>query len=186
MTAEAFLRDNPAPSREEIREAVSGHLCRCTGYHNIVEGVALAAERLAADGPGPAADGDGGPLKREGPRMSRAGGTWVGARVPRNEDARLLTGRAQFVEDVEPPGALHVAFVRSDLPAGRLRGLDVKNARRRTPASTPSSRPPTSARSSGPARCSCRRRRSRGWCSTRARRSPSSASGSGTRARRWP
>ena len=30
MTAEAFLRENPAPSREEIREAVSGHLCRCT------------------------------------------------------------------------------------------------------------------------------------------------------------
>ncbi len=55
MTAEAFLRENPAPSREEIREAVSGHLCRCTGYHNIVEGVALAAERLAAGGR--AADG---------------------------------------------------------------------------------------------------------------------------------
>ena len=55
MTAEAFLRENPAPSRDEIREAVSGHLCRCTGYHNIVEGVALAAEYLAADGS--AADG---------------------------------------------------------------------------------------------------------------------------------
>ena len=61
--------------------------------------------------------------------MSRAGGTWIGARVPRTEDARLLTGRAQFVEDVEPPGALHVAFVRSDLPAGRLRVLDVARAR---------------------------------------------------------
>ena len=61
MTAEAFLRDNPAPSREEIREAVSGHLCRCTGYHNIVEGVALAAEHLAADGPDRGADGDGDP-----------------------------------------------------------------------------------------------------------------------------
>ncbi|WP_419948049.1 (2Fe-2S)-binding protein [Candidatus Palauibacter sp.] len=59
MTAEAFLRENRAPSREEIREAVSGHLCRCTGYHNIVEGVALAAQRLAADGP--AADGEGEP-----------------------------------------------------------------------------------------------------------------------------
>lgn len=59
MTAEAFLRENPAPSPAEIREAVSGHLCRCTGYHNIVEGVALAAERLAADGAG--ADGTGDP-----------------------------------------------------------------------------------------------------------------------------
>lgn len=61
--------------------------------------------------------------------MSRAGGTWVGARVPRTEDARLLTGRAQFVEDVTPAGALHVAFARSDVPAGRLRGLDVSGAR---------------------------------------------------------
>ena len=61
--------------------------------------------------------------------MSRAGGTWVGASVPRNEDARLLTGRAEFVEDVEPPGALHVAFARSDLPAGRLRSLCVDRAR---------------------------------------------------------
>lgn len=58
MTAEAFLRENPAPSREEIREAVSGHLCRCTGYHNIVEGVALAAERLAADRPVPGEEGE--------------------------------------------------------------------------------------------------------------------------------
>ena len=58
MTAEAFLRANPAPSRDEIREAVSGHLCRCTGYHNIVEGVALAAERLAADGPAADEEGD--------------------------------------------------------------------------------------------------------------------------------
>ncbi len=58
MTAEAFLRDNPTPSREEIREAVSGHLCRCTGYHNIVEGVARAAELLAADGPAAHDDDD--------------------------------------------------------------------------------------------------------------------------------
>ena len=38
----------------------------------------------------------------------------VHARVLRNEDARLLTGRARFVDDVQLPGMLHVAFVRSD------------------------------------------------------------------------
>ncbi len=43
MTALAFLREHPSPSREEAREAVSGHLCRCTGYHNIVEAVVRAA-----------------------------------------------------------------------------------------------------------------------------------------------
>ena len=47
MTCVEFLRDNPAPTRDEIRHALSGNLCRCTGYQNIVEAVALAAERGA-------------------------------------------------------------------------------------------------------------------------------------------
>ena len=52
LTAEAFLKDNPDPSEAQIREALSGNLCRCTGYQNIVDAVALAARRLreAADG----------------------------------------------------------------------------------------------------------------------------------------
>jgi len=49
MTAVAFLDENPTPTRREIREAISGHLCRCTGYHNIVEGVARAAELMAGE-----------------------------------------------------------------------------------------------------------------------------------------
>ncbi len=60
--------------------------------------------------------------------MSAAPGSWIGARVPRNEDARLLTGRARFVDDVQPPGTLHVAFVRSDFPHARLTSLDVGRA----------------------------------------------------------
>jgi carbon-monoxide dehydrogenase small subunit len=43
-----FLRDNPDPDGDEIREALSGNLCRCTGYQNIVAAVRLAAERLRA------------------------------------------------------------------------------------------------------------------------------------------
>jgi carbon-monoxide dehydrogenase small subunit len=50
MTLTAFLRDRPRPSEPEIREALSAHLCRCTGYHNIVEAV-----RRACAGPGPVA-----------------------------------------------------------------------------------------------------------------------------------
>jgi len=46
MTFEAFLRDHPDPSDEQIREALSGNLCRCTGYHNIVAAVRKAARRL--------------------------------------------------------------------------------------------------------------------------------------------
>ena len=43
MTLTAFLRDNPSPTEPEVREALSGNLCRCTGYQHIVEAVIRAA-----------------------------------------------------------------------------------------------------------------------------------------------
>ena len=43
MTLSAFLRDNPAPSESEVRDALSANLCRCTGYQHIVEAVALVS-----------------------------------------------------------------------------------------------------------------------------------------------
>ena len=45
MTLMPFLRDNPAPTEEEIREALSGNLCRCTGYANMVTAVKAVACR---------------------------------------------------------------------------------------------------------------------------------------------
>ena len=45
MTASALLDENPGPSTEEIRDAISGNLCRCTGYQQIVEAIELAAKR---------------------------------------------------------------------------------------------------------------------------------------------
>ncbi len=41
-----FLRDNPAPSEREVQEALSGNLCRCTGYQGVIKAVLDAAERL--------------------------------------------------------------------------------------------------------------------------------------------
>jgi carbon-monoxide dehydrogenase small subunit len=47
MTLVPFLRDNPDPTDREIREAISGNLCRCTGYQNIVNATRQAAQRTA-------------------------------------------------------------------------------------------------------------------------------------------
>jgi carbon-monoxide dehydrogenase small subunit len=47
VTVTAFLRDHPNPSDQEIREALSGNLCRCTGYQGILAAVRLAAVRCA-------------------------------------------------------------------------------------------------------------------------------------------
>ena len=46
MTMKAFLEETPSPDEAQIREALSGTLCRCTGYQHIVEAMQLAAERL--------------------------------------------------------------------------------------------------------------------------------------------
>jgi carbon-monoxide dehydrogenase small subunit len=46
MTLVPFLAENPEPTETEIREAISGNLCRCTGYQNIVEAARLAAEKM--------------------------------------------------------------------------------------------------------------------------------------------
>jgi len=48
LSAEALLRKNPAPSEQEIRDSLSGNLCRCTGYQQIVEAVQAAAAAALA------------------------------------------------------------------------------------------------------------------------------------------
>ena len=48
MTLTCFLRENPDPTEAEIREAISGNLCRCTGYKNIVTAARAAARKMAA------------------------------------------------------------------------------------------------------------------------------------------
>ena len=50
MTASALLKDNPSPSEEEIRWGISGNLCRCTGYVNIVKAVQYASSKIAEGG----------------------------------------------------------------------------------------------------------------------------------------
>ncbi|MBM3353893.1 MAG: (2Fe-2S)-binding protein, partial [Betaproteobacteria bacterium] len=49
LTAKALLARNPAPTREEIREATAGNLCRCTGYQQIAEAIESAATLLRAE-----------------------------------------------------------------------------------------------------------------------------------------
>ncbi len=47
MMAKDFLQDNPNPTEEEIRHALEGNICRCTGYHNIVKSIQYAARQLS-------------------------------------------------------------------------------------------------------------------------------------------
>ena len=51
MSATYLLRNNPNPADEEIRRAIRGNLCRCTGYVNIVESIRAAAQSTPAEAP---------------------------------------------------------------------------------------------------------------------------------------
>ncbi|MCS6843945.1 MAG: xanthine dehydrogenase family protein molybdopterin-binding subunit [Caldilineales bacterium] len=62
--------------------------------------------------------------------MTTTSTTYFGKPIKRNEDPRLLTGQALFTDDVDLPGMLHVAFVRSDYAHAWVRGVDVSEARR--------------------------------------------------------
>ena len=54
---------------------------------------------------------------------------WVGQRMPRLEDQRMVTGHGQYIDDLNKPGMVHVAFVRSAVARGRITGLDATQAR---------------------------------------------------------
>jgi aerobic carbon-monoxide dehydrogenase small subunit len=51
MAAAGFLADHPNPSEQEVREALKGNVCRCTGYHNIVKAIRSAAGQMAGGAP---------------------------------------------------------------------------------------------------------------------------------------
>jgi len=60
LTSVALLQRNPNPTEQEIREGISGNLCRCTGYVNIVKAIQYAAEKMRASSQVPVPVGEGG------------------------------------------------------------------------------------------------------------------------------
>jgi selenium-dependent xanthine dehydrogenase len=112
MAAKALLDVKPRPNREEVVEALSGNLCRCTGYAKIVEAVERAA---------------GTPLtapKREGP-VPRV----VGYGQPRPDARSKVTGQAVYAGDLYFDDMLYAKVLRSEYPHARILGINTAEAR---------------------------------------------------------
>lgn len=110
IAAHHLLRSGNIPTRDEIRDALSGNFCRCTGYESIVD----AIESVAQTRPIPIPD---------------APATYIGQPLPRPNAKRLLAGRGRYVGDLSLPRMLHVAFLRSPYAHARIVSIDVDAAR---------------------------------------------------------
>ena len=116
LTAHALLRRNPEPTRDEIVEAISGNICRCTGYGQIVEAIELAARRLCRL------------ERRRGACPMSAPFRFVSTSRRVREDRRFVVGRGNYVADIKRAGTLDVAIVPSAHPAARIVSIDAAAA----------------------------------------------------------
>lgn len=120
IAAEALLAENPEPSEGEIRTALSGNLCRCTGYMEIVRAVQEAA--LVRRGGSPASESG------HDANGHAAPGRYIGRRVPPLEDRRFAAGKGRYINDLTLPDMLHVAMVRAPHAHARVLRIDATKA----------------------------------------------------------
>ena len=125
LAAHAYLEGGGGPDREDIQEALAGHICRCTGYVKILDAVSSAAGGEASSNQRwlPQA-GRGSARRGSGSTGMKA----VGARLPRYDGVAHVTGRTQFVDDVRIPGTLWVKALRSPAHHADIKRLDVSKA----------------------------------------------------------
>jgi aldehyde oxidoreductase len=115
MATKVLLDREPNPTRDAIKRALRGHLCRCTGYERIVDAVILAGRFLR---------GETSPSEvRPDPN-----GKQIGVSHPRPWSTLKACGLAQFSADIVIPGALEVAVVSSPHHNARIKSIDYSRA----------------------------------------------------------
>ncbi len=114
MTALDFVNKNPNPSVHEIQDALSGNVCRCTGYKKIIEAVAEYAQEVKGE-----------KLKVKSPETTK--GT-VGVPRPYIEATKKVQGIADYADDHKFKDALHVKFVKSIYPHANILRIDASEA----------------------------------------------------------
>lgn len=111
IAGKALLDQNPNPTEAEIKKAIRGNVCRCTGYKKIIEGIALAGAILRGE-----ASVD--PALEEGEDYG------VGARAFRTDVRDKVLGRGEYCDDLYLDGMAHASAVRSPYPRAKVLGID--------------------------------------------------------------
>jgi selenium-dependent xanthine dehydrogenase len=114
ISAKGLLDANPDPSLAQVKQALNGNICRCTGYVKIEQAVLRAGQMLRKDLPLPAPSG--GPYR-------------VGDRMPRLDARAKVLGTGEYVGDMQVPGMLHGAVLRAPKPRVLVKAIDTAAAR---------------------------------------------------------
>jgi putative selenate reductase molybdopterin-binding subunit len=112
MSASALLRKNPEPADEEIKEALVGNLCRCTGYTGIMRSVQNYKKYSGSETQTGESDQGG-----------------VGVSIPRVDAADKVTGRAKYTADIYLPNMIHGKLLGSPIAHGLVKKIDVSKAK---------------------------------------------------------
>lgn len=112
MSAKGLLDQNPNPTAKEIKKALQGNICRCTGYIKIEKAIAMAAKAL-----------------REDFMIPQSQVTYrVGEGMPRIDIKEKVLGTGQYADDMKVPGMLHGAVLRTKYPRAFIKRIDISAA----------------------------------------------------------
>jgi len=120
LSAYSLIQKNPKPTVEEIRSALTGNLCRCTGYLKIIQAVKNYSNFCK--------DSQAGRASRE--EAIENGFAVVGKPVPRKDALEKVTGSAKYAGDLFLPGMLYGKVLRSPVPHAKILAIHTEEAER--------------------------------------------------------
>lgn len=123
LAAKALLDKNASPTRQEIAVALSGNVCRCTGYEKIIDAVAVAADKMSYPKP------EEQTCRPEQPVANENSKNVVGKSVIKKEVVEKVAGKSVFAADIKMEGMLQAKVLRSSIAHATVRKIDVTRAR---------------------------------------------------------
>src|SRR5690606_17943379 len=130
LAAKALLDQNPEPTEAEVRDALSGVLCRCTAYVKPVQAVLAAAEKIRAMTQWDSTPGDISAYEPEIFTLDQRETTaTIGKSEIKVDAAKLVQGKPAFTADWQMPGMLHAKVLASPYAHARIKSIDASQAR---------------------------------------------------------
>jgi 4-hydroxybenzoyl-CoA reductase subunit alpha len=119
LRTKSLLDENPHPNEEEIKEALSGNLCRCTGYTKIFEAVEASKDYIKGKEPEE--------IEYQ-TQKSAMNLSVVGKRLPKIDAPDKATGRALYTDDIKLPNMIYGKLLLSSVPHAKIKSIDTKKA----------------------------------------------------------